>query len=47
MFGRDANSAITTAYRRVLAELIAGHVAFADKSILFPGYEDREFGYLP
>jgi uncharacterized protein (DUF1501 family) len=41
-----ADLAITTDYRTVLAELMAGHMGFADTGLLFPGFEEKGLGYL-
>jgi uncharacterized protein (DUF1501 family) len=41
-----ADLAITTDYRTVLAELMAGHMGFSDTGVLFPGFEDKGLGFL-
>ena len=41
-----ADLAITTDYRSVLAEMMAGHMGFADTAALFPGFEGTSIGYL-
>jgi uncharacterized protein (DUF1501 family) len=41
-----ADLAITTDYRTVLAELMAGHMAFANTGVLFPGFGEKGLGYL-
>jgi uncharacterized protein (DUF1501 family) len=41
-----ADLAITTDYRSVLAEMMSGHMGFADTGTLFPGFEGKGLGYL-
>ena len=41
-----ADLAITTDYRTVLAEMMAGHMGFTDTETLFPGFAGKGLGYL-
>ena len=40
-----ADLAITTDYRHVLAEMMNGHMGFADRGILFPKFEAKPLGF--
>ncbi len=40
-----ADLAITTDYRHVLAEMMSGHMGFADSGILFPKFESKALGF--
>lgn len=41
-----ADLAITTDYRAVLSEMMAGHMGYADTAALFPGFEGTKLSYL-
>jgi uncharacterized protein (DUF1501 family) len=41
-----ADLAITTDYRHVLAELMAGHMGYSDIATLFPGFSAKPLGFL-
>jgi uncharacterized protein (DUF1501 family) len=43
---QGADLAITTDYRTVLAEIMAGHMGFHDSKILFPGFESAKLGLM-
>jgi uncharacterized protein (DUF1501 family) len=41
-----ADLAITTDYRHVLAEMMSGHMGFADSGLLFPQFEAKPLGFV-